>query len=47
MSYQEWLEDLRNMAAIEGINLNEDEYHYHTYYMRGHSIEVVIEDLSK
>ena len=46
-TYEIWLENLRDMAAIESINLHLDKYHYHTYFMRGWSIESMIVELSE
>jgi len=43
--YEPWLEELRCKADIIGVNLNEDKYHYHTYFMRGYSPESVIDDI--
>lgn len=46
-TYDPWLEDLKDIAAIEGIDLVLDKYHYHTYFMRGLSVDVVISDIKE
>lgn len=43
--YEPWLEELREIASIEGVDLSEDKYHYHTYFMRGWSTDSVISEI--
>lgn len=46
-TYEPWLEELRDSAAIEGVDLQEDKYHYHTYFMRGYSTSAVIDGIKE
>lgn len=44
-TYEEWLEDLQEIADIFHTDLHADKYHYHTYFMRGWLPESVFQDL--
>ena len=44
-TYEPWLEDLKDLASIENVDLSIDKYHYHIYFVKGWHIEAVIDDL--
>lgn len=45
--YDLWLEELRSIADIQGIDLIEELFQYHTYYIRGWSPESTAKDISE
>ena len=46
-NYDEWLSELIEVAAQDGIDLSLDKYHYHTFFMRGWLSESVIADIKE